>query len=184
MTEFKNKKAFTLVEIMIAAGVTAIFLGMAITLFLRFSQNFSAGEGSAVLMQECALFTARLRNDLNNAIKPKNSDFITLDETQLMFNIYDSDDGKTRSVIYSAAPLKNGYYNLSRRLDNNEPHLIVKGKVSSYSWKLNEELIPTGATPIKRIGLELHLKMGANELKNKSFDFKTVIYPVRVNKSL
>ena len=182
MTASKNKKAFTLVEILVAAGVTAVFLGMAVTLFMRFSKNFSAGEGSAVLMQECSLFTARLRNDLNNAIKPPNGDFITVDETQLMFNIYDSEDGKVRSVIYSAVPQTDGYFNMTRRLDNNEAHPIIKGKVASYSWHLNEELIPTGATPVKRIGLALSLNMGAADMKNKSFDFKTVIYPVRANK--
>lgn len=183
MMVFKNnKKAFTLVEILVAAGVTAIFLGMAVTLFMRFSKNFSAGEGSAVLMQECSLFTARLRNDLNNAVKNKTGNFITVDETQLMFNIYDSEDGKIRSVIYSAVPQGNGYFNMTRRLDNNDAHLLVRGKVASYSWRLNEELIPTGATPVKRLGLALSLKMGAADLKNKSFDFRTVIYPVRVNK--
>ena len=184
MTKSKNRKAFTLVEILVAAGVTAIFLGMAITLFTGFSKSFSAGEGSAVLMQECSLFTARLRNDLNNAIKTQDSNFITLDETQLMFSIYDSEDGRIRNVIYSAILQKDGYFNISRRLDNNEPHLLIKGRVASYSWHLNEESIPTGATPIKRVGLALELKMGSSDIKNKSFDFKTVIYPVRLNKTL
>lgn len=182
MTVFNSKKAFTLVEIMVAAGVTTVFLGMAITLFMRFSKSFSAGEGSAVLMQECALFTARLRTDLNNAVKTQKDKFITVDENQIMFDIYDSEDGRTKSVIYTAVPQSNGYYNMTRRLNNGEAHPIVKGKVASYSWHLNEELIPTGGTPIKRVGLALSLNMGSNELKNKSFDFKTVIYPVRINK--
>ena len=177
-----NKRAFTLVEILVASGVSVIFLGMVITLFMGFSRTFSSGEGSAVLMQECALFTARLRNDMNNGVKTTDGNFITLDENQIIFNVYDSEEGKVKPVIYTAVPQANGYYNMTRRIANESAHNIVKGKISSFSWNLIEESIPTGATPIKRISLELNLKMGTSDLKNKSFDFKTTIYPVRANK--
>ena len=177
-----NKKAFTLVEILVAAGVSAVFLGMVISLFMGFSKSFSAGEGSAVLMQECALFTARLRNDMNNSVMPKDGNYMTIDENQIKFTVYDSQDGVVKPVIYSAVPQANGYYNMTRRIANGKAHPIVKGKIASFSWKLNEETISTGATPIKRLGLEICLKMGSSDLKNKSFDFKTTIYPVRANK--
>ena len=177
-----NRKAFTLVEILVAAGVSAVFLSMVISLFLGFSRSFSAGEGSAVLMQECALFTARLRNDLNNGVMPKVGSFMTIDENQIKFNVYDSLDGEVKPVIYSAVLQANGYYNMTRRIANGQAHPIVNGKIASFSWKINEDTIPTGATPIKRLGLEICLKMGSSDLKNKSFDFKTTIYPVRANK--
>jgi Tfp pilus assembly protein PilE len=177
-----KRRAFTLIEIIVAAGVTAIFLGMAVTLFLRFSKMFSAGEGSAVLMQDCALFVARLRNDLNNAVKPKEGEFIEIDKTNIKFNVYDSEEGKVKPIIYTAIPQADGFYNISRRIANGSEKLIVKGKIAAYSWSLNVDSIPTGATPIKRLGLVLDLKMGSSDLKNKSFDFKTTIYPVRYNK--
>lgn len=182
MIPFK-KKAFTLVEIIIAAGVSAIFLAMAVNLFISFSKNFSAGEGSAILMQECALFVARLRNDLNNAVKQNKDGFIEIDKNYIKFNIYDSGDGSIKPVIYTAVPKGNGYFNISRRIANGSEKFLVNGKVASYSWHLNEETIQTGATPIIRSGIALSLKMGSSELKNKSFDFKTTIYPVRINKT-
>ena len=181
MIVFK-KKAFTLVEILIAAAVSAVFLGMAISLFLGFSKNFSAGEGSAVLMQECALFIARLRNDMNNAVKLKGSEFMTIDENQIKFDIYDSQDGKVKPVIYNAVKQADKYYNMTRRIGNGSSKTLIKGKIASYSWQLINESIPTGATPVKRLGFEINLKMGSPDLKNKSFDFKTIIFPVRVNK--
>ena len=177
-----DRKAFTLVEILVAASVSAIFLGMVITLFVGFSRNFSSGEGAAVLMQECALFTARLRNDMNNAVMPKDNNFMFIDGNQIKFNVYDSEDGVVKPVIYSAVLQPNGFYNMTRRIANGQAHTVVNGKIASYSWHLNNDIIPTGATPIKRIGLEICLKMGSSELKNKSFDFKTTIYPVRANK--
>ncbi len=181
MTVF-NKRAYTLVEIMIAAGVTAVFLGMAISLFMGFSKNFSAGEGSAILMQDCALFVARLRNDLNNAVKTKGIEFITLDENHIKFNVYDSEEGKIKPVIYTAVPLAGGYYNMTRRIANGSERPIVKGKIASYKWRLQEDIISKSAPIIKRLGVEIVLKMGSPDLKNKSFDFKTIIYPVRANK--
>ncbi len=177
-----NKRAFTLVEILIAAGVSVVFLGMAVTLFIGFSRSFSAGEGSAVLMQECALFTSRLRNDLNNAIMPQDRNFMTFVENQIKFNVYDSEDGVVKPVIYSAVRQSNGFYNITRKIANGAAHPIVKGKISSFNWSLIEDVIPTGATPVKRLGFELSLKMGSSDMKNKSFDFKTTIYPVRANK--
>ena len=181
MTIFK-KKAFTLVEILIAASVTAVFLGMAISLFLGLSKNFSASEGSAVLMQECALFVARLRNDLNNAVKPKEGTFITIDENHISFNVYDSADGNVKPVIYSAVLQKNSYYNITRRVGNGSDRPIVNGKIASFNWQLNEEIISSDKPVIIRSGVKIDLKMGSSDLKNKSFDFKTVIYPVRANK--
>lgn len=180
-----KKKAFTLVEILVAAGVTAIFLGMAVSMFIGFGKNFSAGEGSAVLMQECALFVARLRNDLNNAVKDNTNSFITIDENQIKLNVYDSEEGKVKPVIYSAVAQANGYYNMTRRVANGSSRPIVNGKIASFSWQLKEEVISTGTPPIKsikRYGVEIDLKMGSSDLKNKSFDFKTIIYPIRVNK--
>ena len=182
MITFKNKKAFTLVEILIASAVTVIFLGMAISMFMRFSSYFSAGEGSAALMQECALFTARLRNDMNNAVRSQNGHGITIDGGQIMFNVYDSEEGRLKPVIYSAIPVQGGYYNMTRRIANEDSHTIVKGNVASFSWHLLEESIPTGATPVKRIGLELYLNMGSPTMKNKSFEYRTIIFPVRINR--
>lgn len=185
MTAIKTKKGYTLVEILIASAVSVVFLGMAISLFMQFTKSFSSGESSVILMQNCALFTARLRNDMNNAVKAKNGEaFMVLDEKQLLFNIYDSSDGSIKPVVYTAVPQSNGYFDITRRIGNKESSNIVKGKIASYAWALKEEIIPTKASPIKRFGLELNLKMGSNDLKNKSFDFKTVIYPVRVNRSL
>ncbi len=177
-----KKKAFTLVEILVAASVTAIFLGMAISLFMGLSKNFSASEGSAVLMQECALFVARLRNDLNNAVKPKEGDFITIDKNQIKFNVYDSEEGKVKPVIYSAVLKSNNYYNITRRIANGSERSIVNGKIASFSWSLKEDIISEEKPTIKRLGVEIDLNMGSSDLKNKSFYFKTVIYPVRANK--
>ena len=176
-----KKKAFTLVEILMAAGVTAIFLTMAITLFVRFSKNFSVSEGSSGLMQDCAIFVARLRNDLNNAVKTKDG-FISVDENQVKFNIYDSGDGSIKPVIYSATKQSNGYYSMGRRIGNGANHILVNGKVASFKWKLNEEVIPTEATPFKRCGFELSIEMGQSDSKSKPYAFKVVIYPTRLNK--
>ena len=151
-----DRKAFTLVEILVAAGVSAVFLGMVISLFMGFSKSFS--------------------------VMPKDGNYMTIDENQIKFNVYDSQDGVVKPIIYSAVLQTNGYYNMTRRIANGKAHTIVKGKIASFSWKLNEESISTGATPVKRLGLEINLKMGSSDLKNKSFDFKTTFYPVRANK--
>ena len=177
-----NKKAFTLVEILIAAGVTAVFLTMAITLFTRYNKFYSSRQGSAGLMQDCAIFVSRLRNDLNNAVKTKEGEFLTIDEKQVKFIIYDSGDGTTKPVIYSAIQQPDGYYSMARRIGNGANHILVDDKVASYSWRLNEETIPTEASPIKRWGFELTIKLGSKDLKNQSQEFKIVLYPVRLNK--
>ena len=176
-----KRKAFTLVEILVAAGVTAVFLTMAITLFMRYNKFYSIRHSSAGLMQDCAIFVSRLRNDLNNAVKTEH-DFMTIDEKQVKFSIYDSGDGKIKPVIYSAIQQSDGYYSMARRIGNGSNHILVDDKVASVSWRLNEETIKTEASPVKRYGLELQIVMGSKELNKQSSEFKTVIYPVRLNK--
>ncbi len=176
-----RKKAFTLVEVLIAAGVTAVFLTMAITLFTRYNQYYSIRQSSAGLMQDCAIFVSRLRNDLNNAVKTSD-EYLTIDEKQVKFDIYDSGDGKVKPVIYSMVQQPDGYYSMARRIGNGSNHIIIDKKIASLSWHLKEETIPTDASPFKRVGLELQINMGSKELKGKSYAFKVVLYPVRINK--
>ena len=64
----ENKTGFTLIEILVVCGISVVFLTTAIMLLTNFRQGFSRSENTAVLMQESALFLARLRTDLNNAV--------------------------------------------------------------------------------------------------------------------
>jgi Tfp pilus assembly protein PilE len=184
-----NKKAFTLVEILIACGVTAVFLATAITVFSNFRRGYSRSESSAIHLQDTALFVARLRNDLNNAVinpsisaQNQTNQFETTEDS-LDFMIYDNRMGQVVPVNYSLTG-KPGQQTLTRRSGNSSNKVLIKNNVASLSWKPEIEGFSGKASGTFRLCLNLKISLNDKKNKEKPFAFNTRIFPARLNKQI
>lgn len=183
-----NKYGFTLPEILIACGVSAIFLGAAVMLFTNFRQGFSRSENIAVLMQESALFMARLRTDLNNAVLSGpgtggiDQQIQALPE-RLTFSVYSSRHGRILPVSYRFSPDAKGG-SISRREADDGEKILIKNRVASLSWQMQLERFSTPGSGTFRIGIGLDLQLKTTTGKEKPFAIKTQMFPARLNRQL
>lgn len=184
-----NKKAFTLIEILIVCGVTAVFLATAISVFSNFRLGYSRSESSAIHLQNTALFVAKLRNDLNNAVinpslttQNQTNQFETTDEN-LSFMVYDNKAGQVTPVSYSLSG-EPGKQTLRRRLGNDSDKILIRNNVASLSWKTEIETFSGKASGTFRLCLNLKILLKDKKNKEKPFSFNTRIFPARLNKQL
>lgn len=184
-----NTKAFTLVEILVVCGIATVFLGVAIMLLTNFSQGFSRSENTAVLMQESALFIARLRTDLNNAVLTGNLDMVPMEKqlsasaNKLQFQVYSSVDGKTIPITYTYEPQTRGG-NLLRQEANGSNRVLIKDHVASLSWQTELEKFSTPGSGTFRLSIALSLQLKVDSGKEKPFELKTSIFPARMNRQI
>ncbi|PKL50298.1 MAG: hypothetical protein CVV42_03320 [Candidatus Riflebacteria bacterium HGW-Riflebacteria-2] len=184
-------RAFTLVEIIVVCGIVTVFLGTAIMLFTNFRRGFSRSEGTAVLMQDGALFLARLRTDLNNAVIAPDASGgtpaqINTTPDQLSFMVYSSREAKALPVIYRYLAAENGG-SIFRREGGEKERELIKDRVASLTWQTELERFvepdSTGSGTIRlSIGLDMKLKMKSGD--EKPFSLKTSIFPARLNRQL
>jgi len=185
----QTKRAFTLPEILVVSAIIALFLGSAIMLFTNFRRSYTRSEGTAVVLQETALFTARLRTDLNNAVRnPKlasenHETQLLATDNQLTFIIHSDKDGKTVPVAYSYVQTGTGG-SISRRLGNESERVIIKDNVASLSWKTELETHATTGTDTLRLGLKLDLSLKSPGSNDSGLDFSTIIFPARLNRQI
>ncbi len=186
-TSERRVTGFTLTEILVVCAVSATFLATAIMLFTNFRQGYSRSENVAVLMQESALFLARLRTDLNNAVlSGPSADFLRQIQAapdQLSFNVYSSRHGRIQPVVYNYAALPDGG-RLSRREANEGERVLIKDHVASLTWQVQLERFATPGSGTFRIGLAIDLQLKASLGKEKPFAIKTTIFPARLNRQL
>lgn len=180
--------AFTLPEILIVCAVSAIFLGSAIMLFTNFRQGFSRSENVAVLLQESALFMARLRTDLNNAVLsgPGTGSFdqqIQALPDSLTFNVYSSRQGRINQVAYRLLPDAKGG-SISRQEADQAERILIKNHVASLSWQMQLERFATPGSGTFRIGVGLDLELKTSSGREKPFTIKTTMFPARLNRQL
>lgn len=185
----QNNTAFTLPEILVVSAIIALFVGSAIMLFTNFRRSYSRSEGTAVALQETALLVARLRTDLNNAVrnsrsssKPADTELLASDN-QLAFVIHSDKDGGTVSVTYNYLQSDTGG-SLTRRPGNEPERVIVKNSIASLSWQTELETHPTTGTATLRLGLKLKLSLMASGNLDSQFDFSTIIFPARLNRQI
>jgi prepilin-type N-terminal cleavage/methylation domain-containing protein len=182
-----DKNAFTLIEILVACAVVALFVGTVISLFVNFRRSYSKSESSAILLQETALFLARLRNDMNNAvIDPAAADAgLQFDATadQLSFKVYDNRSGKIYPVVYRVLG-DNEKRDLLRRLGNENEKPIVRNNVASISWETEIERFAGPASGTIRVCLNLKVTLKNVRGSEKPFEIKTRIFPARLNRQL
>ncbi len=185
-----ERKAFTLVEILVVCGVVSVFLGTAILLFTNFRRGYSRSENTAVLMQESALFLARLRTDLNNAVL--SGDFVSVPLEQqlnstsdkLQFLVYSSQEGKTIPVTYTLRPGRTGG-SLYRKESGASERELIKDHVASLSWQAEVEKFATAGSGTMRLSINLDLQLKADSgSSEKPFSIKTNIFPARMNRQL
>jgi prepilin-type N-terminal cleavage/methylation domain-containing protein len=184
-----NKKAFTLVELVVASAVAATLLTVVIMLLINFRAGYSKSEASSLLMQESVIFLARLRTDLNNSVLVQDNldlgieDQFYSSENQLFFNTYNNTKGVVEPVVYALQNNEQGRV-ITRKEGNEKERVIVKNNVASLSWPIILDTYPTKPLPTKRLRVELFLSLEALNQTNKSFQVKTNIFPVRLNKQL
>ncbi len=191
MKTCRNRLAFTLVEIMVVCGIVSVFLGTAIMLFTNFRRGFSRSEGTAVLMQDGALFLARLRTDLNNAIiapDASSSSPAQLNATpeQLSFMIYSSREARALPIVYRYQTAESGG-SIFRREGSGSERELINDRVASLTWQTELERFvepeSTGSGTLRlSIGLDIKLKMKSGD--EKPFALKTSIFPARLNRQL
>lgn len=191
MKIFKKNIAFTLVEILVVCGIAAVFLATAVMLFTNFRRGFSRSEGTAILMQEGALFVARLRNDLNNAVLVPviaGNDQAQLNSTpdRLSFSVYSSREAKALPVVYRYQSSEAGG-SVFRREGNDDERVLIKDRVASLTWQtqlerfIEPDSMSSGTVRLS-IGLDIQLKMPTGS--EKPFLLKTSIFPARLNRQL
>lgn len=187
----KNRQAFTLVEILVVCGIVSVFMGTAIMLFTNFRRGFSRSEGTAVLMQDGALFLARLRTDLNSAViapdtSVSNPAQLSATSDQLSFMVYSSREARALPVVYRYQASESGG-SIFRREGGDSERELIKNRVASLTWQTDLErfIEPEGTssgTLRISIGLDLKLKMRSGD--EKPFALKTFIFPARLNRQL
>lgn len=183
-----HKTGFTLIEILVVCSISVVFLGTAIMLLTNFRQGYSRSENTAVLMQEGALFLARLRTDLNNAVLGGGAagaidKQIQALPGQLSFNVYSSRHGKILPVVYSYEELKEG--GTIRRKEANEAEKnLISNHVASLSWQMQLEKFATPGSGTFRISVAVDLQLKVSSGREKPFAIKTSIFPARLNRQL
>ncbi|OGK06407.1 MAG: hypothetical protein A2W80_11010 [Candidatus Riflebacteria bacterium GWC2_50_8] len=191
MKIFKKNSAFTLVEILVVCGIATVFLATAIMLFTNFRRGFSRSEGTAILMQEGALFVARLRNDLNNAVLVPviaGNDQAQLNSTpdRLSFSLYSSREAKALPVVYRYQASENGG-SVFRREGNDNERVLIKDRVASLTWQTElERFVEPDSTSsgTVRLSIALDMQLEMQTGSEKPFLLKTSIFPARLNRQL
>jgi len=184
-----NNRAFTLVEILVVCGIVTVFLGMAIMIFTNFRRGFSRSENTAILMQESALFLARLRTDLNNAVLTGDSAAVPLEKQlnstpeRLQFLVYSSQAGKTLPITYTFRPGHTGG-SIYRKESGSSERQLIKEHVASLTWDAEIEKFATPGSGTLRLSINLDLHLKADSGSEKPFRIKTSIFPARMNKQL
>ena len=185
----KFKKAFTLIEIIIASAVFAVVLTAIFSFYNFFMKSYSSGESTAILLQDSALFFATLRNDLNNAVieniteKINPNEIIISDETQIIIPAYNNTSGKVETVIYELVKQKNENI-IVRKTYNNLPKKII-GNVASISWQVECDNYNARPKNINRICVSVSLSCNMKKkTNNNEFKLKTNIFPARLNKQI
>lgn len=184
-----NNKAFTLVEILVVCGIVTVFLGTAVMLLTNFRRGFSRSENTAVLMQEGALFLARLRTDLNNAVLTGNLKAVPIQKQlsttaeKLQFQVYSSQAGKIIPITYTYSASSNGG-NLSRKEGDGSDRVLIKDHVASLSWQTELEKFSTPGSGTFRLSIAMAMQLKVNSGKEQPFDLKTSIFPARLNRQI
>lgn len=184
-----KRSAFTLVEILVVCGIVTVFLGMAIMIFTNFRRGYSRSENTAVLMQESALFLARLRTDLNNAVLTGESGAVPLDQQlnstaeRLQFLVYSSQEGKTLPITYRYRPGRAGG-SIYRKEANASERQLIKDHVASLTWQAEIEKFATPGSGTLRLSINLDVHLKVDSGSEKPFRIKTSIFPARMNRQL
>lgn len=186
--KISEKKAFTLVEILVVCAIAGVFLGTAMMLMTNFRRGFSRSENTAVLMQEGALFIARLRTDLNNAVLTGNLGMVPVQNQlstaadKLQFQIYSSQAGKTIPITYSYVSRSTGGTLL--REEAGKERVIIKDHVASLSWQTELEKFATPGSGTFRLSIAVSIELKVDSGKEKPFTLKTSIFPARMNRQI
>ncbi len=182
-----EKKAFTLVEILVVCGVVSLFLAIAISVFSNFRQGYAKSESGAILLQDAALFLAQLRNDMNNAvIDPGQTQAMgqfSVEPNQLSFKIYDNREGKIVPVVYSINS-KGKTTDLLRKAGTGSARALIKDNVASITWQSEIETFSGPASGTIRLSLKLSASLKTGKGQEKPFQITTRIFPARLNRQL
>lgn len=182
-----SKKGFTLVEILVVCGVSALFLAIAISVFSNFRQGYSRSESGAILLQDAAIFLAQLRNDMNNAVidpaaANAGSQF-SVDSNHLSFKIYDNRESKILPVVYSVVP-SGKKTDLLRKVGTNSAKTLIRDNVASITWSTEIEAFAGKASGTVRLSLNLVVNLKTEKGQEKPFSISTRIFPARLNRQL
>lgn len=179
-------KAFTLVEILVVCSVAALFIGTLVLLFTNVTRGYGRAEGEAVLLQKSALFIARLRDDLNNAVIAPDENYQTAilqSSDRLLFNIYCSSERGVLPVAYSYYPDPNGG-RITRKQGSDNERTLIQESVATLAWQLDIQKYETIGTNTVRMALEVDFALQASGRLSKPFEFKTLIFPARLNRQI
>lgn len=190
MNRIFKKRAFTLVELIIATAILAVVMTSIITVLVNFMRNYGKSESSGILLQESALFLASLRNDLNNAVLEGdnintnlNNIIVISNDNILRIPVYNNASGKVEQVFYEIEETKSGY-NILRRVNNNNVKRIASN-IATITWKLEHDSFIAKPKNIIRYNILLDAEFNNNKEKSgSSLKLKTAVFPARLNRQI
>ena len=185
----------SLVELLIAAAIGVLLLGLVYILSRNLTAGFRKGEETSKALQQTRLFIGTLRRDLANAAKvlePGDEDWrnalIANDRFVRLF-VHEAAGGIARvRYLFEPPPAGTTGGSIVREVEGQGSRTLVEGLVATLSWTIGAEEVPLAHGVIgKRIWLDLALSVGG--MGRRPEDAAPVpvalrMFPVQLNRTL
>lgn len=186
-------QGFTLVEGVLASGLTVVLIGCLIVVLIQFQRGFSQGEEAAVVLNEAGCFLSFLRYDLVNAVGPTDSDrtdwrrYLRVTRDSISFNIFSDTAGSMQPIEYVFESSPTGGTILRAQGPNRR--ILVDHHIASLTWQLETDVAtsPEIASGYRQLWLSIHMSTFGHTKFNgrtKEVPISTKIFPTRLHRQL
>lgn len=167
-------------------------VGTLFLLFTRDTSNELTHSGNAAeTLHEATFFFEHLKSDISNAtfsFTDQNwKKMFSASNNTLMFTITGANPLSKEVIVYYYEKTSKGG-NISRKVGNKSPQVIIKNRVADLSWKLiTEEQKSEPWQCYKRLLIKIHLALVKNAKKAKQeqsqqITFDYYLTPTRLNR--